>query len=297
MDRVNQRILFNSVTILVAIVLAVNFVSADALIKTVPNETKWLADGTTQYKVKVLADNTGLGGNKTRGTDFRFENTPNFDFVSGSNIKPTTNDFFEGFTMLSFANFVSQPGVLSSRATEDPNAGPANKSGFVGEYNFTVPVGTAPGVYYFNLGDLTAFYDGGDNSQPLTITHENFTVLSATLPNDTDKFYVKDASNNVVAWFGSGGNIALKGTCYVSADCAMGAGNALTIATNSDEAVAFIDNSGNLCVQSGDCLGFASSCSSTTGLIVKNSTDTQVSSLSDNGVLCALGGVYENQSL
>lgn len=161
---------------IILLALALVNVSA-ALIKTTPEKSVWIADGTTEYKINVYLDNTGLNGTPTDGLDWKLYNTPSFNYVNGSASRPSTNDFFHELQM--FWEIFGAPGQLSSRIVTDYGAGPVNSNGFVAQYKFKVPEETAQGIYHFELDNYyTRLWNPEGNPQtPLTITYDTFQVV------------------------------------------------------------------------------------------------------------------------
>ncbi len=135
-----------------------------AEIVTVPEKTRWVADGVTRYKLNVWVDNTGLGGEPTDGVQWRL--MQNFNYVVGSNQIPTSNDFFSGVSML--WNNIRSPNFVSSRLVAQVGGGPVNRTGNVGEYKFTVPTEWATGIYAFDLWD-TKLVNPSNINQPHTV--------------------------------------------------------------------------------------------------------------------------------
>ncbi len=145
----------------------------------------------------------------------------------------------------------------------------------------------------------------------------NFTALNATnvifnvsswtnysignFVNDTQKFVIQNSSGTRVAWFGSEGNIVLKGSCTNQSLCAVPA-NPFAIKNASGSVMAYVDTSnGNMCIKSNtSCQNsdLQSSCSSPNpSFIIQNSTGGEVIVIDRiNGNLCLTGGIYENVS-
>lgn len=124
---------------------------------TLPEQTVWVADGFTEYKLHIYVDNSGLepGFDLTKGVQWGFLNNPGFDFISVT--LPEIDDFFEGFQML--FQILGGPGEMSARITCGPSCGNPveyavqDRQGYVATYTFTVPIGTPAGEYSFDLFD------------------------------------------------------------------------------------------------------------------------------------------------
>ena len=157
-------------------------------------------------------------------------------------------------------------------------------------------------TYYTNYTINVSKEDYENASQSVNLTTNLnlvFTLESIVLPNDTNKFYVKDSSNNAVAWLGDSGNVVLKGSCFSGGSCdSPGSGGNFIIKNSASQNVAFINSTGDLCVESGDCSDLSGSCNPGTGaFIIRNSGGTNVSYIDYNGDLCLTGGLYENSEL
>lgn len=122
-------------------------------------------------------------------------------------------------------------------------------------------------------------------------------AYKVSMSNPTDKFYVKNSSNENIAWFDNLGNIVLKGTLTTGGDCADAPEDSFLVQRCNGKdcnTVAYIDSStGDMCIE-GDfsdnqpyCMGG--------GFIIKDSSGAIVSSISSYyGHLCLTGKLYEN---
>jgi len=139
-------------------------------------------------------------------------------------------------------------------------------------------------------------YDGDDYSEIKSDTY----VVNNSLnpPNDTSKFYHKNSLGENVAWFGSEGNIVLKGECYSGGSCDSYGDDAIVFGNSTDNSVAYIDSNGNLCLESGDCSDLSANCDSPTdgSFIVLNSANDNVIYIDKFGDLCMIGKLYENSN-
>ncbi|PIN95424.1 hypothetical protein COU56_01595 [Candidatus Pacearchaeota archaeon CG10_big_fil_rev_8_21_14_0_10_31_9] len=146
-----------------------------------------------------------------------------------------------------------------------------------------------------NSNNITFYYLG---SQVHAVSGVIGVSDSGNLPDDSYKFYIKDSLGNNVSWFGSEGNIVLKGTCYVSTNCITNDGSSFTIGNATDNTTAFINSTGDLCIEKGDCGDLSPACNSPSNdaFIIKNSS-SNVAYIDYNGDLCLTGGLYENSNI
>ncbi len=140
-----------------------------------------------------------------------------------------------------------------------------------------------------------------DNASQSSFAVSNWTI-NVTIPeapaNDTYKFYHKNSANENVAWFGSEGNIVLKGQCYSGGSCNSYGDNAIVFGNSTDNSVAYIDSNGNLCLEYGDCSDESLNCNSPTGnsFIVKDSSNVNMIYIDGRGELCLTGQLYPNSN-
>ena len=124
-----------------------------------------------------------------------------------------------------------------------------------------------------------------------------FTLLPP--PNDTSKFYIKNSTENNVAWLGNEGNLVLAGECYnltdIDATNLTAPDDSFVIKNASNDDVAYIDGYGDLYISKGSCKGaeLASSCPSENAFTIQNSSEESVISFGYDGSLCLKGGMYE----
>ncbi len=153
----------------------------------------------------------------------------------------------------------------------------------------------------------TCYNSDGDGicDNPYTIGTYNIDYLPLTPydilgpPDDTHKFYIKNSTNDAVAWIGSEGNIVLGGSCFSGGSCdSAGTGGSFIVKNNLGQNVAFINSTGDLCVEVGDCSDESATCNPTTNaFIVRNSALVNVSYIDYTGNLCLTGELYENAQL
>ncbi len=113
---------------------------------------------------------------------------------------------------------------------------------------------------------------------------------------DTDKFYHKDSSENIVAWLGNEGNIVLKGDLHTETDCDSPVGESFLF-KDSGDIIAYIDSNGDMCIE-GLKTEEAVNCDSPTGdsFIVKDSGTNKIY-VEQDGDLCLIGKLYDNIDL
>lgn len=134
-----------------------------------------------------------------------------------------------------------------------------------------------------------------DNMSRSSFASANWSVSINIIPQDTHKFYVKNSSNNPVAWLGNFGNIVLKGKCFSGGNCNTPGPDSFIVRNITDSNMAFINSSGDLCIIKGDCSDESVSCNPTrTAFIVRNSSDYNMSYIDFDGELCLTGKLYEN---
>ncbi len=145
------------------------------------------------------------------------------------------------------------------------------------------------------------------NFTSLTATNVIFNVSSWTnykigdYANDTNKLYVQNSSGVKVAWFGSAGNVVLRGTCMNQTSCNNGIANSFKIKNATGSVVAYVNSTGDMCIQgTTSCQNSdqQASCSSPNpSFIITNSTNSEVIVIArTNGNLCLTGYVLENST-
>jgi len=133
-------------------------------------------------------------------------------------------------------------------------------------------------------GSLNSSYDQSDND--FTISH--------IVANDTNKFIFQNNAGTNVAWFGDQGNIVLKGTCSLSANCQPPT-DSFIFKDSNNNIVSHIDSNGNLCIESGDCSDGSANCNpSINAFIIQNSTNSNMSYIDFTGNLCLTGTLTQN---
>jgi len=191
MEKKKSLLLFLS--LIVAFVLILTFVSANVIIKSVPVQSRWVADGTTEYRMDVYLDTTSEPLEIITGAEWEIA-VPSFLTVTRAEL-PAQNDFFEGFSMAPGWNRVDST-VSGGELTDNVrlvdltingfNYGPSNREGILGSYWFTVNTNAPLGVTNFGLNGLYV-YDG--NADPLATTIEDipFNIISPPFYADSSK--------------------------------------------------------------------------------------------------------------
>lgn len=125
----------------------------------------------------------------------------------------------------------------------------------------------------------------------------NWTININIIPNDTSKFYIRNSSNNPVTWFGSGGNIVLKGNCFSGGICDTPGIDSFIIRNSTHNNVAFVNSTGDMCITTGDCSDQSANCNSPLGdsFIVKNNSVNMIY-IDSTGDLCLKGKLFENSN-
>ncbi len=160
---------------LLASVFASSFVAAgDVILKTAPAQNVWRADGVTEYRVDVYADNTGLNGESTRGIEWALVAPSALaPYLSMTRAEwPVSGDFFAGYS-----TFWSSLGLnwnLHGKLVS--GSGPSNRQGVVASYWFKVSTAAPVGWNSFSVNDVNAYSPSLD-TQPLSVQHEDFKII------------------------------------------------------------------------------------------------------------------------
>lgn len=145
------------------------------------------------FTLFIELDNENLGGAGSDGLQWRFTNPGGFSYVSGSAGIPATNDFFAGVSGGTGYNIVNGSPFNGERTTNVPGAGPANKTGFVARYQFSVPLAQAHGIYYFPLVEQSTILVSADlNQQSRTLGQAALTVAFGGDANIDGKVDIAD---------------------------------------------------------------------------------------------------------
>ncbi len=176
--------------------------TAAAVMGTYAQPNILVADGTTVYTAWVYADNTGLNGDLTWGTQHDFFLPPYATLIPGglgtAFGKPDpARDFFSGNTMI-FETF-SPPGIAVSGRLVNQADQVANNVGDLQFYRFTINTNAPIGVGNFDLGPSTALTDITATPQPFTKQNIPFTITSLAGDFNLDGFVGIDDLNTVLA--------------------------------------------------------------------------------------------------
>ena len=154
--------------------------AAEVVIKTVPVNSSWRADGVTEYQMNVYADNTELNPEATAGANWQIVKPAGLEsyiVVTRAEWPASSDDFFNGFGTA----FQILGANWNAHGKAVFGTGPANKNGILASYWFTVSPGFVGQTSFDINPDNTAFGDQLGNPQFFSIENTPFTVLS----NDT----------------------------------------------------------------------------------------------------------------
>jgi len=141
----------------------------------------------------------------------------------------------------------------------------------------------------FNLGENNYTIYANDTSGNEINASGSFEIVSGVIPNDTDRFYVKNSSGDPVAWLGTQGNVVIEGSKF-EGGCLGGSG--FVVRNSSYDVVAFINSSGDLCVSS--FVEEQASCNpSVDAFKIRNSSYYNMSYIDVEGDMCLIGELYE----
>ncbi len=171
--------LFGLILLVAIVSFSANASAAQIIVKTIPEKNVWVADGVTEYRMDVWADNTELNGEWTEGAQWRIlkpVGLENYITITDAEIPTQSIDFFAGYNM--FYQSVTPSWSLQGRLTS--SGGPANRTGYLGSYWFTVSPGFV-GQTSFNLDNVGFLGPGGTSQQPYIIQNVPFTVVKMGL--------------------------------------------------------------------------------------------------------------------
>jgi len=106
-------------------------------------------------------------------------------------------------------------------------------------------------------------------------------------------FSIKNSTGSIVAWFDKRGNLNLKGTCFVSANC-IAPEDSFIIQNSNHQTVSYISPEGNLCIESGKCSGSSKKCNPATNAFLVQKNKINISYIDFNGKLCLTGKLNKN---
>ncbi len=173
---------------------------ANAVIGTYAQPNVLVADGNTVYTAWVFADNTGLNGDLTWGTQHDFFLPPYATLIPGglgtAFGKPDPGrDFFSGNPMV--FEFFSPPGTVTGRLVNQADQ-VSNHAGDLQFFRFTINTNAPIGQGNFDLGPSTALTDTASIPQPFTKQNVPFTITSLAGDLNTDGFVGIDDLNTVL---------------------------------------------------------------------------------------------------
>ncbi len=190
-------------TILAIGLVLLTFKSADAnaVMGTYAQNNIMVADGSTVYTAWVYADNTGLNGDLTWGTQHDFFLPPYATLIPGGlgvayGVPDPSRDFFSGDPMV--FQTISGPGLVSGRLVNQADQ-VANKSGDLQFYRFTINTNAPVGVGNFDLGPNTALTDPASLPQPFTKQNIQFNITTMAGDIGSDGFVGIDDLNTVLS--------------------------------------------------------------------------------------------------
>lgn len=122
-----------------AVVVSLSFLTLASaggapILRAIPEQSQWIANGVTQYKITIEGDSTTMSGQNTRGiqTSYILPDISGYSFnVVNVNTSPT-NDFFAGFPTSPLIG-----GSMIWRGVTSGN-GPINRQGTFVELYITV---------------------------------------------------------------------------------------------------------------------------------------------------------------
>src|SRR3989344_7888334 len=120
------------------------------ILKAVPEQSNWIADGTTLYKITIIGDSRPMNPSGTRGIQFGYflPEAQGYTFNLVNVVMRPQNDFFAGWSTLDFHASGGIGRVLGGSGT-----GPINREGNVVDMLFSVSKsGTGPGNVQTSLG-------------------------------------------------------------------------------------------------------------------------------------------------
>lgn len=299
---------------------------------TVYNNGKGMHFGSGSHKLTNVKINNSIStfglvffsgdNNVVKDSSFFYSNFADINIIETSlnntfiNCSYGTEDVEEGSELIRKGHYRSYVNDSSGNPVSNANITAYNSSGHY-QFNLTTnSSGWTPLteiIDYINDSGVTHYYSNytitatnitfsDSHAYNVTLEQNNledvFTLGKITLPDDPHKFYHKDSSDNVVAWFGDSGNIVLKGHCYYGGNCNNPGVDSLIFRNSSDSNVAYINSTGDLCIIKGDCSDDSASCNpSFEAFIIRNSTDSNMSYIDFTGDLCLVGDLYENADL
>jgi len=191
-----------------ALIIAISLVTAtsqhahaNAIMGTYAQNNLMVADDSTVYTAWVFADNTGLNGDLTWGTQHDFFLPPYASLIPGElgvayGIPEPSRDFFSGDPMI--FETISAPGAVTGRLVNQADQ-VANDSGDLQFYKFTINTNAPIGTGNFDLGPNSALNDPTSTPQPFTKQNIPFTITALAGDIGNDGFIGIDDLNAVLS--------------------------------------------------------------------------------------------------
>ncbi|MEK6824743.1 MAG: hypothetical protein AABY02_02705, partial [Nanoarchaeota archaeon] len=120
------------------------------ILRAVPEQSNWIADGTTLYKITIIGDSRPMNPSATLAIDFAYllPEVAGYVFNLANVVMIPQNDFFAGWSTSNWQN-----GNLIGRLISQGSLGPVNLEGNVVEMWFSVSrTGAGPENIQTSLG-------------------------------------------------------------------------------------------------------------------------------------------------
>ncbi|MBU0466749.1 MAG: hypothetical protein KJ718_01110 [Nanoarchaeota archaeon] len=191
---------------IIFLLVGVSNVSANIIIRTVPAQSVWIADGITEYRMDVYADSTQHPepGNEIISAEWDVV-VHSYLTVTRAEIPTDESDFFWGFEMMDGWNRVDSS-VNGEELTDNVRAtdvmnhgfdyGPLGITGIIGSYWFTINTNAPIGQNYFDTNDVAFGIDPGvgftTDEGTVTVINEPFTIVpqQARLMNAPNRAFI-----------------------------------------------------------------------------------------------------------
>jgi len=193
--------LFGFLVLSFMLVLSMSITSAvngSVVFSAVPEQSEWLADGETVYKLDVSVDNTGVNPQSTMSLDYKLVFLQHVSLVSYTDYGTESidlpdypeNDFFEGTNMaFQSANLRESDHIVVSRVANFPSGVVINNEGVAGSYWFTVNEDAPLGESSFEFDFVNSFAgESGAPAQPTVIENVPFTIIDPNASNCPSDF-------------------------------------------------------------------------------------------------------------
>jgi hypothetical protein len=113
-----------------------------------------------------------------------------------------------------------------------------------------------------------------------------------------DPVVVKNDADIITAKFYMSGDIVLKGSCFVSANCLYPGSGSIIFTDNLSNIVGYINSTGYMCLEESSCSDNDNNCNTPgdNSFIIKNSLNTIISYINSTGGLCMKGDLAQNEN-